>query len=483
MAARLSLFGLVLGIPLLGLAVSSGVRAHFDTELRAAAVKQVPDADPIKLAGLTVARLCDTAAVESEDLCQTNTNLAFMQTASLISGGAGLGLLGLIAVAAYAARSSRNLLVALFRPGLYVAAIAISGLILAHAVIAIAAIYYGEAALVDRVHSGVIMAIGFGAIAGVTAVARSTFRIVQKAETFAVGQEVSAGEAPILWNHITRVAQKLGALAPEHVVIGLDPTFFVTEAHVLTLSGTLTGRTLFCSLPLARVLSTDEFTAIVGHELGHFRGADTKFSERFYPIYRGTATAISSLHRAGGEGLGVLALLPAIAVFGFFLECFAVAENRQSRHRELLADEAGAQATSNRTMASALVKVHAFAGIWNAVERASAEALRQGGIYTNASALFARAVLDSATSAALDGIADRHTSHPTDSHPPLAVRLASLRIDLPSVAAEALVVNPTQPAASLIPELERQEEVLSDAYQRLLAHRLGMERSAQAAVA
>jgi hypothetical protein len=130
MPARLSLFGLILGIPLLGLAVSSGVRAHFDAELRAAAVKQVPDADPVKLAGLTVARLCETAAVESEDLCQTNTNLAFMQAASLISGAAGLGVLGLIGVAAFAARSSRKLLVALFRPGLYITAIAISALIL-----------------------------------------------------------------------------------------------------------------------------------------------------------------------------------------------------------------------------------------------------------------------------------------------------------------------------------------------------------------
>ncbi len=482
MPVRVSLFVLILGVPLLGFAVSSGVRAHFDSELRAEAIKELPNLDPAKLADLTVARLCENSAVGS-DPCQTDANLGLLRTASLVSGAAGLGFLGLIAVAAFAARSNRKLLVALFRPGLYLTALVISVLILAHAVIAIAVIYYGETALINRIHSGILLAIAIGAITGVTAVARSAFRVVQKAETVAVGHEVLPTEAPILWNHITRIARDLGALAPEHVVIGLDPTFFVTEANVMTLSGKLTGRTLFCSLPLARVLSVDEFSAIVGHELGHFRGEDTTFSERFYPVYRGTATALLSLHRAGGQGAGVVALLPAIAIFDFFLESFSVAENRQSRSRELLADQAGAEATSSRTMATALVKVHAFARVWNGFQRASAEALRQGKMYRNASALFAREVLSNANPAALEGIADTYTSHPTDSHPPLAARLASLKIDFQSVAAEALLVNPPQSAATLVPELETREEALSDAYQRLLAHRLAMESGGQAPAA
>jgi hypothetical protein len=259
-------------------------------------------------------------------------------------------------------------------------------------------------------------------------------------------------------------------------VIGLDPTFFVTEADVVTPSGTLTGRTLFCSLPLARILTDQEFLAIVGHELGHFRGDDTKFSERFYPIYRGTTTAIESLQTTGDEGLGAVVLLPAIAVFHFFLERFAVAENRHSRTRELLADKAGADASSSRAMATALVKVHAFAGLWRTVQQASVSALREGYVYKNASAMFTESVGNSANRAILEGLAESHSTHPTDSHPPLAVRLASLGIDLESVAAESLNVRPIQCAAHLIQDAEAQEEDLSETYQLLLARTLGLEQ-------
>ena len=106
-------------------------------------------------------------------------------------------------------------------------------------------------------------------------------------------------------------------------------------------SGTLKVGTLGALIKLAE-MTTDEFVAVIGHELGHFRGDDTKFSERFYPIYRGTAASIVSLHVAGGRGWGQVSLLPAIAVFGFFLEAFSSAERRLSRERELAADQAGA---------------------------------------------------------------------------------------------------------------------------------------------
>ena len=69
------------------------------------------------------------------------------------------------------------------------------------------------------------------------------------------------------------------------------------------------------------------------HEFGHFKGQDTKFSERFYPIYRGTAASLAALQAAAGEGSGSIPLLPALAVFSCFLECFSIAESRLSRER------------------------------------------------------------------------------------------------------------------------------------------------------
>ena len=473
------LFGLIIGVPLFGLAVSTGIRFHFDTELRAAAIKQVPDVDAANIAALTVARLCKTPDADLADLCQTDTNLAIMRTASISSLVIGLGLLSLITLAGVAAQWNRTLLLLLFRPGLYLTAATITGLILTHAIIAIAAIYYGESALVNRVHFGIIFAIGLAAIGGVLSIAVSAFGVVKKAETIAIGKVVSREEATGLWDQIDSVAQKLGALRPDHIVIGLDPTFFVTEADVVTLSGRVTGRTLFCSLPLARILRMQEFVAIVGHELGHFRGEDASLASA-------SIQPIVEPQRQSSRSIQLAARVWAPSSYCRPFLCLASSSNALlwpkvgiAGHANCSPDKAGAEASSLRAMATALVKVHAFAGVWAGFEQASMEALQKGKVYINASTAFAEAVANTANRATLEGVADAHTSHPTDSHPSLAVRLESLNLDLASVAADSLNVKPVKSAASLIQDAEAREEDLSEAYQLLLARRFGIETNSQ----
>jgi hypothetical protein len=126
-------------------------------------------------------------------------------------------------------------------------------------------------------------------------------------------------------------------------------------------------------------------------------------------------------------------------------------------------------------MASTLVKVHAFSEMWQDVRRASAAVLQEGKAYTNASAVFAGAVTSNANPSVLEEIADTQTTHPTESHPLSAVRLASLKIDLSSVAADALTVNPIESVVDLISDCEALEEELSATYQFLLAKELGIE--------
>jgi Zn-dependent protease with chaperone function len=274
-----------------------------------------------------------------------------------------------------------------------------------------------------------------------------------------------------LWSHIDSVAEKIGALHPEHIVVGLDPNFFVTEAEVVCLDGQLSGRTLYCSLPLCRILSVEEVAAVVGHELGHFKGLDTAFSQRFYPIYRGTATSIASLQEAGGEGARLIALLPAIVILTYFLECFSIAENRIGRKRELEADRQGAAVVSAKSMASALVKVHAFSGLWVELQRVVVKTLEEGKSFTNASKTYAEVALECATPSVLDGIAETHLSHPTDSHPPLSDRLTALNLTMENVANLALEVQPTQSAIALLSNSEQIEEEISAAYQAIMARR------------
>jgi Zn-dependent protease with chaperone function len=475
MMAKAWLCGILLAVPIVGFVVAEGIQARFNSQLRSEARRQVPDVAPERLALLTVDTICTESNPDISDLCAAYGRLDVMSTGATVTAVAGILLVLLIAVAGGIARGNRNTLVWVFRPGLYVTAAILTMLISAHAALLMAAIYFGESALINRVHVGIVLAVGVGAVGGVVAVARSAFSVVKRAETLAIGKTISREVAPQLWGVIEASAKRLGALLPEKVVIGVDPTFFVTEADVITQSGRLSGRTLYCSMPLARILTVDEFTAIIGHELGHFRGADTKFSERFYPIYRGAGDALGGLQAAGGEGWGVVALLPAMAVFGYFLEAFAVAESRLSRERELVADQAGASVSSETVMAAALVKVHAYAGVWNDVQQAAAEALGKGRTLGNASKTFADAITQGATHEAISALSESRLSHPTDSHPPLAARLESLQVSLESVSDAALAVTPQASAATLIPDLEKWEEEISASYQALMARQLGLE--------
>src|SRR5207253_136023 len=99
---------------------------------------------------------------------------------------------------------------------------------------------------------------------------------------------------PRLWSFVADAAQSAGVAPPEHLVLGLEPNFYVTEAHVQCLDGELHGRTMYLSIPLARIFSQQELRAVLGHELGHYKGDDTVFSQKFYPIYRGTLDSLTA---------------------------------------------------------------------------------------------------------------------------------------------------------------------------------------------
>ena len=476
MVTRRWLFALLLAVPFVSFVVSAAVQAHLNSELRSGLLKQYPDADPAKVAAATVGQLCETADATASlsELCDTDAALSYMRQAAVLAAVVALVLLFAIWLAGRLAQYNRSLLVYVFRPGLYLTVLVLVGLVVTHAGLAMATIYFGESAVTNRIHGGLILVIGLGAAVGVLAMIKSSFSIVKKAQVIAVGKSVSRSDAPDLWARVERSAAQLQALAPNHIVLGIEPNFYVTEADVTCLSGKLTGRTLYCSMSLCRILTDQEFDSIVGHELGHFKGADTKFSERFYPIYRGTALSLQALADIGSDGAKALPLLPAIATLSYFYESFSVAESRLSREREFAADAAGASITSTSTLAGALVKVHAFSSIWTGFDDAAAAALREGKAYTNASALFAAAVARNASPRSLDGLADTHLPHPTDSHPPLKARLLALKHDMPSLTTAALNVSPAVPALASVPQLEAIEEAVTDAYHILLARRLGI---------
>ena len=301
----------------------------------------------------------------------------FMNTGAIVAAALGIGLMLLIGLAGALSRSSRSLLLVLFRPGLYLTILALSGIIFLHAVLAMGAIYYGEGELLGRIHYGIMLAIGLGALTGTAAMIGSAFSAVKRATTTVVGKKLDLGKAHPLGEFLQDLTTKVGTSMPDNVVVRLTPNFFVTEANVRCLDGVLNGRTLYLSLPLSRMLTRSEMASVLGHELGHYKGRDTAFSRKFYPIYRGTAQSPLPLRQTSETERKELPM-PAVWTLSYFYNCFASAESKLGRERELHADAIAAQVTSGRTIGIALLKVCAFAPLWNEVYGPMREAIAEG---------------------------------------------------------------------------------------------------------
>jgi hypothetical protein len=99
-------------------------------------------------------------------------------------------------------------------------------------------------------------------------------------------------------------------------------------------------------------------------------------------------------------------------------------------------------------------------------------------VFVNASAVYATTVADRVGPASFGGIADMHTSHPTDSHPTLAMRLHALGTTIDDVKGAASMVAPDDAAISLVTNSERLERGISESYQLLLGRWLGIDTTA-----
>lgn len=479
-----SLLVVVLVVPVLGFAASRATRAHLEGEFRYAILRQHPDADPAAVRSLTLEGVCVGNPSEVAPLCTANRHLHWIDLASVVAAVLGVALVAGIGFAGQRARGNRLLLLRVFGPGLRLTGFALIALIAVHAAIAIAAIYYAETVMSGSLHVYILGAIGVGALVGIGIITDKVFVLMREVPIPVVGLPAERERVPALWACVDRIAAHVGALAPEQIVLGVEPDFFVTESSVDSMGGVHDGRTLVCSLPLMRILDRREFEAIVGHELGHYKGEDTRFSREFYPIYRRTSDSIRHLEQVGRHGAASFALMPAIAVFGYFLGAFARAESEIGRARELAADQEGAAASDAQCAATALVKVHAYAPHWGHVQQLVAEKLGAGEEYFNVSALFGSVVEEKAGQNAFDGLLDTRTTHPIDSHPPLGARLEALGVTLDRVAAAARIVRPESAAIDLIGDPEALEEAASERYQAIFATLLvpapGPEASATA---
>lgn len=152
MRKRLWLLGLALAVPLLSYAVSIGIQWYFDSDLQSMIQQEFPTADPSAISQMTFARLCKSTDTKGRlaDTCGTKTKLNLMGHTALAAGAFGIVFLLLIHPAGPAVPNNRDVLLYRFAPRLSLTRSILFGLIVVHASLAIAALYF-LAALARRI--------------------------------------------------------------------------------------------------------------------------------------------------------------------------------------------------------------------------------------------------------------------------------------------------------------------------------------------
>lgn len=341
MPGLLKVLLVALAIPAIGFAVSFFILNDMNQALKSEGISDVTLLCDVVQSG----QLGNEATAELRGACQEVANIVLLGQGSVIAAAIGILIPVLYWLASIFAGENRKRIALLFPVVLRISVLLIAASVLLQGAILTYAAYIGESYAIGRVHIYIIGAIGLGALVGGLKLIGAAMSFGGKLEMSAIGKVLNATDDPQLFGFVRSLAEKLGAKEPQNIIVGLEPTFYVTNSNIQVpgYDKHITGETLYVSAPLARLLSKEEFASVVGHELGHFRGNDTIYSMRFAPVYAGLGKALGALATDEEEGASGLAKLPAIAMLSYMYELFATNVAKIGRDREHKADEAGAR--------------------------------------------------------------------------------------------------------------------------------------------
>ncbi len=176
------------------------------------------------------------------------------------------------------------------------------------------------------------------------------------------------------------------------------------------------------------MLSRGEVEAVVAHELAHFTGEDTQFSQSFLPLLASMSRTMAAVTtrqctRHGREAMWQ----PASVLAGHVLDSFGSTVSHWSRLREFEADQAALRAGRGRDAATALIRTGLGSGL---TQDALDDMFERPG---HASRDVVGAVMERAAYIGFQSPA-RHPEdrqpHPTGTHPLTRQRIKALGIPI-----------------------------------------------------
>jgi Zn-dependent protease with chaperone function len=329
---------------------------------------------------------------------------------------------------------------------------------LAQGVMLVALSYWVTALWFNIYIPKLIFLIAILALIAVAAVTKAIFTRISS--DFAIeGTVVDRQHSPQLWQHVDALCQRVGTQPPDHIVLGIDDNFFVTEHPVIVDSKPYVGRTLFASLSLLKQLNGREADAVMAHELAHFSGQDTTYGKKISPLLKKYDNFLAAIFTGG-------ITLPVYYFMLCFRGLFELSLSRLSRLREFRADKIAAEMASPRDMSGALLRIAAYSKYRHGNEKTlfdqerAIEAANISGQIETGFPKYAQAF------AGEKDLQEVETVHPFDSHPPLADRLSALGINLsPEAAANLLAIEGDGAWFRTIAGAETLERMQWDAYE------------------
>ncbi|TBF16773.1 M48 family metallopeptidase [Rhizobium ruizarguesonis] len=260
---------------------------------------------------------------------------------------------------------------------------------------------------------------------------KDVFALFTPEPLVAAGRVIEETQAPELWRFVRSLAGRQHALLPDTIIVGLGQGFFVTESQLRLWpeDRLVTGRSLYLPAAYLDLLDQAEIAAIIGHELAHFSGEDTTYSQQFTPIYAGLWRALAALGRADG---GRFVLYPAVKLGFHAMQRFDHAVAHWSRLREFDADRSGSLLATPADAASALIRTGIIApAVAYVLQRAYAgsDDTTSDDAWPDLVAQTTELVTTNGWSDPMPLLGDRQP-HPTDSHPPTIQRISALGAEI-----------------------------------------------------
>ncbi len=169
------------------------------------------------------------------------------------------------------------------------------------------------------------------------------------------GYTVTRNELPELFDAIEAVRRSLSAPKIHQVILTPELNAAVTQTPRLGIFG-WNRNTLILGVELLLVLSPQQASAVIAHELGHLSGNHSRFNGWIYRVRQSWTNIMVAFDRRGGIGAGMMRRF-----FDWYAPRFAAYSFALARANEYEADAMSARLTDARVAGDALVNVHVSA--------------------------------------------------------------------------------------------------------------------------